>query len=80
MLVDLVTVASAADGTIAPEVLGRLTAGHQTLLKKIWADGKYHSRYLHEWRVVTKADYSHCQDWTNRYMVRYSGSNVLCRE
>ena len=34
LLVVVVTVASADDGTIAPEVLGRLTAEHRTRLKK----------------------------------------------
>src|SRR3954469_23188920 len=57
VLVVLVTVASADDGTIAPEVLGRMTAGHQTRLKKIWADGKYNNRHLQEWLVETKAGY-----------------------
>jgi putative transposase len=57
VLVALVTVASADDGTIAPEVLGRMTAGHQTRLKKIWADGKYNNRHLQEWLVETKAGY-----------------------
>src|SRR4051794_2387271 len=57
VLVVLVTVASADDGTIAPEVLGRMTAGHRTRLKKIWADGKYNNRHLQEWLVETKAGY-----------------------
>jgi putative transposase len=57
VLVVLVTVASADDGTIAPEVLGRMTAGHQTRLKKIWADGKYNNRHLQEWLVETQAGY-----------------------
>jgi len=49
LLVVLVTVASADDGTIAPEVLGRLTAEHQTRLKSIWADGKYRNHHLSDW-------------------------------
>jgi putative transposase len=57
LLVVLVTVASADDGTIAPEVLGRLTAEHQTRLKKIWADGKYNNHHLKGWLVKTKAGY-----------------------
>jgi len=57
LLVVLVSVASADDGTIAPEVLGRLTTGHQTRLKKIWADGKYNNHHLREWLVETKAGY-----------------------
>jgi transposase len=57
VLVVLVTVASADDGTIAPAVLGRMTAEHQTRLKKIWADGKYNNRHLQEWLVEAKAGY-----------------------
>jgi putative transposase len=57
VLVVLVSVASADDGTIAPEVLGRMTAEHQTRLKKIWADGKYNNRHLQGWLVETKAGY-----------------------
>ncbi len=57
LLVVLVSVASADDGTIAPEVLGRLTTGHQTRLKKIWADGKYNNHHLQGWLVTTKAGY-----------------------
>ena len=57
LLVVLVSVASADDGTIAPEVLGRLTAEHQTRLKKIWADGKYNNNKLKGWLVKTGAGY-----------------------
>ena len=57
LVVVLVTVASADDGTIAPEVLGRLTAEHQTRLKKIWADGKYNNRHLQGWLLKTQAGY-----------------------
>jgi putative transposase len=57
LLVVLVTGASADDGTIAPEVLGRLTAEHQTRLKRIWADGKYRNHHLSAWLVATKAGY-----------------------
>lgn len=57
VLVVLVSVASADDGTIAPEVLGRLTAEHQTRLKKIWADGKYNNNTLKGWLVKTGAGY-----------------------
>jgi putative transposase len=49
LLVVLVTAASADDGTIAPEVLGRLTAEHRSRLGKVWADGKYHNRHLNGW-------------------------------
>ena len=49
LLVVLVTAASADDGTIAPEVLGRLTAEHRSRLEKVWADGKYHNHHLNDW-------------------------------
>src|SRR4051795_9715391 len=57
LIVVLVTIASADDGTIAPEVLGRMTAGHRARLKKIWADGKYNNRHLRGWLVETEAGY-----------------------
>jgi putative transposase len=57
VIVVLVTVASADDGTIAPEVLGRLTAEHQTRLAKIWGDGKYNNRHLQDWLIETRAGY-----------------------
>jgi putative transposase len=57
LLVVLVTVASADDGTIAPEVLGQLTAEHQTRLEEVWADGKYNNRHLQGWLVKTRAGY-----------------------
>jgi putative transposase len=46
LLVVLVTVASADDGTTAPLVLGRLTAEHQSRLELLWADSKYHNHRL----------------------------------
>jgi len=46
LLVVLVTVASADDGTIAPELLGKLTAEHRSRLKTSWADGKYRNDHL----------------------------------
>jgi putative transposase len=49
LIVVLVTVASADDGTIAPEVLKKLTAEHLTRLMKLWADGKYHNHALNAW-------------------------------
>ena len=55
LLVVVVTVASADDGTIAPEVLGRLTAEHRSRLKLLWADSKYHNHHLNGWLVRTKA-------------------------
>jgi putative transposase len=58
LLVVLVTAASADDGTVAPDVLGRLTAEHQSRLKSIWADGKYRNRHLADWLVRTEAGYA----------------------
>jgi putative transposase len=55
LLVVVVTVASADDGTIAPEVLGRLTAEHRSRLKLLWADSKDHNHHLNGWLVRTKA-------------------------
>ncbi len=57
LLVVVVSVASADDGTFAPEVLGRLTAEHLTRLEKVWADGKYHNHHLDGWLVKTEAGY-----------------------
>ena len=57
LLVVVVSVASADDGTFAPEVLGRMTAEHQSRLKSIWADGKYRNHHLANWLVETKAGY-----------------------
>jgi putative transposase len=57
LVVVLVTVASADDGTIAPEVLRRLTAEHQARLQKIWADGKYNNHHLQGWLAETHAGY-----------------------
>jgi putative transposase len=57
LLVVLVTVASADDGTIAPKVLAKLTAEHRSRLAKVWADGKYHNHHLNGWLKQTKALY-----------------------
>jgi putative transposase len=57
LLVVVVTVASADDGTIAPKVLGQLTSEHHTRLQKIWADGKYNNYHLKDWLMQTKAGY-----------------------
>ena len=57
LLVVLVTVASADDGTSAPEVLSRLTADHRTRLEKLWADGKYHNHHSSGWMVESEAGY-----------------------
>jgi putative transposase len=52
-----VGVASADDGTFAPAVLGRLTAGHRSRLVKIWGDGKYRDNALADWLAGTGAGY-----------------------
>jgi putative transposase len=57
LLVVVGSVASADDGTFAPEVLGRMTAEHQSRLKSIWADGKYRNHHLAGWLVKTGAGY-----------------------
>lgn len=57
ILVVLVTVASADDGTIAPQVLSQLTAEHGTRLAKLWADGKYRNHHLDRWLKETRAGY-----------------------
>jgi putative transposase len=49
LLVVAVSVASADDGTFAPEVLGRLTAEHRSRLRNVWADGKYRNHRLDDW-------------------------------
>lgn len=57
LLVVVVSVASADDGTFATDVLGRLTAEHQARLKKVWADSKYHNHHLKGWLAETAAGY-----------------------
>jgi putative transposase len=57
VIVVLVTVASADDGTIAPEVLSLLTAEHLSRLELLWADTKYHNHALNGWLVKTGAGY-----------------------
>jgi putative transposase len=57
LLVVVVTVASADDGTIAPKVLDRLTAEHRSRLELLWADGKYRNHHLDGWMVKTEAGY-----------------------
>src|SRR5512142_1101869 len=57
LLVVVVTAASADDGTIAPEVLGRLTAEHRSRLELLWGDGQYHNHHLDGWMVETQAGY-----------------------
>jgi len=57
VLVVAVTAASADDGTIAPEVLGRLTAEHRSRLGLVWGDGKYNNRTLDRWLVKARVSY-----------------------
>jgi putative transposase len=57
LVVVLVSVASADDGTFAPQVLAQLTAEHQTRLKSIWADGKYRNHHLNNWLIKTEVGY-----------------------
>ena len=58
LLVVVVSVASADDGTFAPGVLSRLTAEHRTRLTNIWADGKYRNRHLDAWLLKEKVVYA----------------------
>jgi putative transposase len=57
LIVVLVTIASADDGTIAPEVLRKLTDEHLTRLELLWADGKYHNHALNAWLKEEKVRY-----------------------
>jgi len=57
LIVVLVTIASADDGTIAPEVLRKLSAEHCTRLELLWADTKYHNHALNAWLKETNAGY-----------------------
>ena len=57
LVVAVVSVASADDGTFAPDVLARLTAEHQTRLRSIWADGKYRNHHLDDWLIKAKVGY-----------------------
>ncbi len=53
----MVTAAAADDGTVAPEVLGRLTAEPGTRLAKLWADQQDHNHVLEAWLKETEAGY-----------------------
>jgi transposase len=57
LLVVVVSVAAADDGTFAPEVRGRLTSEHLTRLEQVGADGKYHNHHRDGWLVKTEAGY-----------------------
>jgi putative transposase len=58
LLVVVVSVASADDGTFAPEVLGRLTAEHRSRLANVWADGKYRNHKLDAWLAKEEVSYA----------------------
>ena len=49
LLTVTVTAASEDDGTAAPKVLAKLTAGHRSRLGKVRADRKYHNHSLRRW-------------------------------
>jgi putative transposase len=55
LLVVVVSVASAADGTFAPQVLGRRSEEHRSRWEFLWADSKDHNHHLHGGRVETGA-------------------------
>jgi putative transposase len=57
LIVVLVTIASADDGTIAPEVLRKLSDEHCTRLELLWADTKYHNHALNAWLKETQVGY-----------------------
>jgi putative transposase len=57
VLAVLVTVASADDGTTAPQVLARLNAEHLSRLELLWADGKYRNHALDAYLAQTQARY-----------------------
>jgi len=57
LIVVVVSMASADDGTFAPNVLAKLTTEHRTRLKSIWADGKYRNHHLDDWLVRTQVGY-----------------------
>jgi putative transposase len=58
LLVVVVSVASADDGTFAPEVPGRLTTEHRSRLKSLWADGKYRNHRLAAWLLKEEVGYT----------------------
>lgn len=58
LLVVVVSVGSADDGTFAPEVLGRLTPEHRSRLKNVWADGKYRNHTLDDWLAKEGVEYA----------------------
>jgi putative transposase len=57
LIVVVVSMASADDGTFAPNVLAQLTPEHQRRLANIWADSKYRNHHLNAWLIETQAGY-----------------------
>jgi putative transposase len=57
LLVVVVSVASADDGTFSPEVLRQLTAEQRSRLELLWADSKYHNHRLNTWLKEMKVRY-----------------------
>jgi hypothetical protein len=57
LLVVVVSVTSADDGTSAPRVRGRLTDEHRSRLRNIWADGKYRNHHLADWLAAAGVGY-----------------------
>jgi putative transposase len=57
LLVVVVSVASADDGTFSPEVLRQLTAEQRSRLELLWADSKYHNHRLKAWLKEMKVRY-----------------------
>jgi putative transposase len=57
LLVVVVSIATADDGTFAPEVLRQLTAEHRSRLERVWADSKYHNHALNAWMKASRVRY-----------------------
>jgi putative transposase len=57
LLAVVVSIASADDGTFAPEVLRQLTAEQRSRLEKVWADSKYHNHALNAWMRESQVRY-----------------------
>ena len=53
----LVTVASADDGTTAPQVLAKLTAEHLSRLELIWGDSMFRIHHLNSYLERSGAKY-----------------------
>ncbi len=57
LLVVVVSIASADDGTFAPEVLRQLTTEQRSRLEKVWADSKYPNHALNAWMKESQVGY-----------------------